>query len=527
MSTEFQTCVDMLKTMIIAGKLAPVIDLPSDVYLVTSSIDATFVASYNAGITIKGRGRYSTKILGTLGEAYPVIDFTGNTYGKLKDLQIDATSGSATACLLAASPSAASNAGNAIRINDCFLQMAYDASGAALVIYNSDLPVVRDSEMRGGQATTFGFGKPAAVDSKFQTLHTSDSTNGLFDNCIFLGDVGSAYEFTGGAQITLLNCYVALVGTGAGLNGIEITDASGTAGNSFYAYNLRIEDQSSAATVGILFTESGLQGGHIDGSINTDTMIKIESGKVMSRFDLNITEATNTNPLFAGTGTAIECNIKTNAIDYGTLGTASHGNTFIGELAFTEAVANDEKSLVQKDGIWYDNRNMRLYPPGESTTILRYNSSFGLTQFSTSYTGGSGEQLIGTINIPADLMTQADGSAPKVNVGIKIIGAAAAANANGRLRLVLDDGSNTQEILDHTTVPAGAGSLNIDVTIMNVSTDSLRVMVSSNIVDELITKYTNMSGSSVSVTASMDLKIYHTNDGNDGIAPLQAICSLI
>jgi len=323
-TTAIQAAIDAAKTN---GKR---VHFPAGTYLVTSSLDCTF-ASGTAGLILSGDGRTKSIIYGNLTEEYPIIDFTGNTRGQLEGLKIlGHDDGKATACLLCAKPAAGGGQGNNVSLRDCHLEIPVDDdtyADTALVVYNSDLTRIENSEVYGPAGASFGFGKSAAVDSKYQTLSAvTDSTMFWISDTIFNSDSGPALKYTGGAAIDLRGCYFALVGTGS--SDVILVDSTTTdSGNSVYAYGIRVENQSAATAVNAIHFADKTLGGHISGHLETDSigiLIYIDSGMEMFRYDINVLNSyADTTALFAGGGDVHESIIKTNVWDLGTVAAGS------------------------------------------------------------------------------------------------------------------------------------------------------------------------------------------------------------
>lgn len=510
---------------------------PAGTYLVTLSLDCTFTDNPSANFIMFGEGKMRTIIKGELTEEFPIVDYTGNTRGELRNLQVvsQGATSKATAAFLSAKPAVGNNRGNTVVVSDCLLQMPTSGNAFAVmgaVFYNTDLSRAINSEFYGPGGLTAGFDKPAGVTSKYQTVSTQqDSTLFTFDNCAIIGDSAPALEYTGGSAIELRSVYCALIGLGTALDAFRVSDPTGVNGNSIYAYGLRTENQSSSTEHYPINIEAARSfGGDIDAALDTNyaTTAAIRGGAstALQQYRMNLSLTVSAKPLFGGGLLVEDCDIFTNGSLIGSLHADSHMISFAGEMPYTEAQLNNRRNTTRKDSIEHRGGNTRWSAPGSISIGMRMNGNWLQDALTTAYTGGSGEQTIDTISVPAGLLMQPVGSLNKVNSIIRLVGDTTAANAAGRLRLQIVQGAYSAFILDHGSITAGAGELMIDVTMMNVGTNTLYLTTASVINGTSEGAFT-APGASLDLTLAFTINVMVTNTGTNGIRPLVALGYLV
>jgi len=305
-TTKVQNAINFCKT-----SSNRILFFPVGTYLVTQSLNCTFDADGEAAFWIVGEDWRKSIINGILTEAYPVLDFSGDTRGGIRNIEVVAPTGLATCTVFSAKPTAAANYGNVFTVDHCAIGLKTGVTGTindvALVIYNTDLSSVFNSEINGPTACTAGFGKRAAITSKYQTTPAlQDSTLIKVQNCIFNSWAGPSFEYTGGAKLVLDFCYLALVGAGYTSN----FKISGTGGKSVYARSLEMENQSVHANVDAIYFETPSLCGEISGDIEAgsaggDRMFNapVSLGSSMAQYKLIV--ASSVNPIFRS-GTVVK-----------------------------------------------------------------------------------------------------------------------------------------------------------------------------------------------------------------------------
>lgn len=308
--------------------------LPAGNYLVTRSLNCTFADESLASTWLIGEGLGLTSIIGNLDEPFPILDMSGNTRGGIRNLAIIARTGKASCCVYSAKPSKGGNLGNLFTVDRCLLELFATGQGAinqaALVYYNTDLSLVRDSEIYGPRAFVGGFNKPKYIRSKYQTdPDRPDSTMLKLENSIFNAWAGPAVEFTGGASISLDNCYLAAVG-----NGYQaILQVSGEGGKSVYARNIRIENQSTFQGLSAIRLLAPSNQGDISGALETGPSdFSIDASHApMSAYRLNVLNSLGT--LFRKDSVLRDVEVITNCRKLGEISSNSSDLQIHGRLA--------------------------------------------------------------------------------------------------------------------------------------------------------------------------------------------------
>lgn len=506
---------------------------PKGTYKVTLSLNAT-ANSANQNFTMFGEGRRVSKIVHTLVESRPVVDFAGNGRGAMRWIAIEASGGVATCGLRCSKGTSGGSIGNGITIEGCFISAGNVAGDTALDIWNSDLTRVVDCEISGlGAGVTVGESTAANVVSKFVTdPGVVDTTAFYIERCEVTASAGPAIDYTGGAAIHLSHVYAAL--TGAGLAGkiIRVSDVSGISGNQIFAYGLRTEDQSSASGVSAIWFDASSTGGTIEGALTTDStghMIGGAAGKNISGFDMNL--SASNGDLFAMLGAVARCRIQAQTSNaFGSIGdltSNTHDVKIRGNIteasAATAGMFNTPGFEIAQGGFNYLAPNSRVIIPTDTAVTARMALNLGSASINAgaSYVGGAGEASILTYVIPIAVFQTWVGVATLQSGLLRLRGHLNAANAGGRIRIQLTQGATVAFIGDWSSMPSGntTKGARIDIEFNSVGTVNLRSFVEYGIGGTIWSPGDeNLQGLGFTASAGdITLDVMVTNAGN---APL-------
>ena len=525
--------------------------LPNGTYKTTQSLNATFAsnsAQGNQSFCIEGESELGTVIDGQLTEQYPILDMSGASYACLKNLTIttnsSSTSQATTALLIAKGTSDGVGTGNGVTLDHVLANVAtsgnsYAAAGA--VIYNSDLPQLTNVGISGPIGLSIGWNKPSTVTSKFQTLPSAlDFTDGFVNASQFSGSSGCALLFTGGAALTGVRDYAALVGTGGGAAPVCVNEPSETAGDALWFYSLRTENQSSATGKAAIYWYSKTNDGHIDGVLNPGSGgydFAGASGFNLSALDINITGGATLFNLGGGINTS---NVTVNGTlsGFGTISDLGTFSTFsniwrldgLSPATTLGAIGAQPCQNVSQNGgtaLGYIGAACGLVSPVDVTHVI---TPGGVTLSEavtpTAYTGGSGEQLVysTTINTPALKSWSSYLTYPTYEYNLT--GSLASAAASGRIRINLSQGGSNFDCLDTgANVPAGTtGSVALKVTIQNNASGSINLYTFCSVEvdpssDTAGTPFQRFSpvlrvNSTLNPSTAITLNVYETNANN-------------
>lgn len=514
---------------------------PAGTYLVSRSLDCTFADNQSANFVMFGEGKMRSIILGLLVEQYPIVDFTGNTRGELRDLQVLSTGATsqATATFLSAKPTIGGSRGNSVTVRDCLLQITTEGNPYAVigaVFYNTDLSKCINTEVYGPGGATFGFTKPAGVTSKYQGISaTPDSTLFSVDKCVFNGATAPALEYTGGSAISLTDTYCAIIGSGSAGAIVRVSSNNSSSGNALLARGLRTENQSSATGVpAIQWKAKSLQVVINYGQLESDSagvMFASDAGINLSNVDVNVSGGTVGNLLSLGGGICrarISCITGTNL--FGSVGDTTAANTHDVEVrggmtkaSVYAAIGGTPGLRVVQGTISYDSMYRFFVPPTDNTGLLRESGCFVQAGVATTaYAGGSGEQLVYTTTVKGAMLQSWDGNLPPGSALVDLLGSiSAAAAAGGRVRVQLAQGASTIDVLDTgANVPAGAGSLRLSVKPLSVGGTNSRCyaeLLLNNTgapTGAFFNRFTNTQ-SAIVFNADVTINVFVTNTGSN------------
>lgn len=436
-------------------------------YLVTSSLNSTGTHG-NQPILHVGDGEYISRIVHTfpIGEAYPVLDGSGNTHGGTSGLTIERQGTSyATCAYLAAKGAAGGSIGNAQQFWKSTFDAGNIAGDCALVVYSADLSSLTNCSSTGnGGGLSMGFDKPANITSKFISLSSElDWTQGYITQCTMSGESDAALTFSGGAQLQIQQSYAAL--TGSGSSKIININSPNDSGNSLLARGLRTENQSSATGVAAIYLSKGSTSFDIEATLDTDSdgpMIAGSSGANISQGQINVTgNAGSVFSMIGGiTDVTLLANISSNV--FGTVDATSSYNISVGgnitPASVWAAIGSVQGLRVSQAASVFRSGAEVLIAPGDTTVNGRYSGTFIEQNVSTSsYTGGSGRQNVLALTIPAGISTEwFNGQIPSPSIVQELGGRVNSTNAgSGTIEVELVQGANTVSVVNWSGPPAG------------------------------------------------------------------------
>lgn len=501
---------------------------PGGSYKTTLSLDGTFTNNSNARFVMYGDGKEVTIIQGVLTEVFPIIDYTGNTYGELRDMTVQSTGtvSKATAALLC-SKIGTGSLGNTVLVENCILAVTSTGNAnaiVALVFNNTDLSKCVGCEITGPGGVTAGITKPAGVTSKYQTVSTTaDSTLFIFERCSIHGDSAPALEYTGGAAISIEDTYCVLIGGGTAGCAIKVS-GPGTTGNNINAFGLRTENQSSATGVAAIRLADSVSAATIVGQLETDATgmaFACDAGKGITNAELYILRANG--KVFSGDQKVSNLTIKTNCTDLGEIASTSYALNIFSGMTIANVMAQATLGVyLSHADLTYRSMGELLVPPTRPTSALSMRGTYvaGAVAGAAAYTGGSGEQLIYTHTVPAAILQAwIAGQLPGSVLTYEITGTAAATSGiNGRIRVNLIQSAANVDMLDTgAAVPAGqAGGIRLTCKFYNVSASRCygEFSIDAAVQRTPFQKYTNISGT-ISYASDFTINIYVTNTGNN------------
>ncbi|KQV58703.1 hypothetical protein ASC70_08055 [Caulobacter sp. Root343] len=464
-------------------------------------------ASSNTNFWIVGQGRFKSVISHAFpaGEEYPVLDMCGNGRGGLRSIGISPSGASKATCGVLLAKSVGGSAGNTQQIVDCSVTVFGATTNYAIVVYNSDLSRIIDTEAKGG--VVIGETKPASIASKFITIPTAvDFTQGYIDRCEFVAEYVAPLEFSGGNSLSIRSTYCAL--TGAGSAGrIFLVDAHGNGGGcNVNADELRTENQSTATSVPAVYFATTSTAGKIHGRLSSDTTsaaaIAGASGANIANYSFNIQGPIY--KLFDLSGYIRDCAIFANVSSglFGAVGSGSSDISIGGNLTLTSvvsAIGSIPGLRLGYSGLLYQGtRDLVVSAEDTRQTTGRRMAVYGSSTYSAqSYTGGSGEQTLFSYTLPALLTKAVPGNAQPLPLAtLKLRGQRTSGAVNGRVRVTMTQGANLVSVWDTgATLAAGSGGFKFDLEVRGFSTNSVAVNADGRIGSlALNTDTTSVSG---------------------------------
>lgn len=479
-STALQNAIDFCKAK--SRRLF----LAEATYKVTRSLNCQGTSS-GTNFWIVGEGRFKSVISHAFptGEEYPVIDMCGNGRGGVRSIGVSPSGTSKATCGILIAKSVVGSAGNTQQVVDCSVTVSGAATNYAIVVYNSDLTRLIDTEGSGG--VVMGAAKPASVVSKFITIPTAvDFTQGYIERCEFIAEYVAPLEFSGGNSISIRATYCAL--TGAGSAGrIFVVDSHGNGGGcNVNADELRTENQSTATGVPSVYFGTTSTAGRIHGRLSSDTTsaaaIAGAAGVNLANYSFNIQGPIY--KLFDLSGYIRDCQIYASVFSglFGSVGAGSADVSVAGNVTLASvvsAIGTIPGLRLGYSGLRYQGtRDLVVSAEDTRQTTGRRMAVYGASTYSAqSYTGGSGEQTLFSYTFPAILTKAVSGNAQPLPLAtLKLRGQRTSGAVNGRVRVTLTQGANSVSVWDSgASLAAGSGGFKLDLEVRGFSTNSIAV----------------------------------------------------
>lgn len=472
--------------------------LPAKTYRTTKSLDATMSGNdLTRSLTLRGRSRWGSKILGDLDEAYPILDIAGNYLGSVENLSVEGTSdGLATCAVYIGKNSNGGACGHSCMVRHCNINMPMvpfgGAAAAGLVIYSADLSGADGCYITGPVGVSFGGQNYLGVTSKYQSFEGFDSTKHEFTDCTVYG-VDAAYWYADGIAATFRGGYAAVVGGGPSADPKAVVlvgdgNPPGGSTNSVRAYDFRTENQSTAVGVHSFALLSGsLHASRFEGSFDADgALVYVPAGKTLASAHINAFSARSgsADTIFAGGGQVLRSRIVTNRVTVGDIAANSGGNDFVGQVlssVLAEAPAGGDIVHTTTGAFLTPGVKGVAGLSGGAPVITRMAQTWWREPWGFGgYTAGA-EAVVMTKTIPlsALLLTTVPGIYPAVR--LDLLAVAAGAVAGTRLRLELVQGASTATIADITLAnsPTYGDACNIGIEMLDNSGGGLAVFVAA------------------------------------------------
>jgi hypothetical protein len=226
-------------------------------FKLTKSVDFTSSGfGSSLGFNVVGDGPYSTIIYSHLTEAYPVLDFSGNSHSAAKNLAIFQQAGCMATAGLARLSVPPDPLGYEAFDEDLNIQMLTCPG----IVSTVDLHKLNRIWSQGTYGGVFGGGSGLGIASKFQTvISNSDLTMLRLNDCTFLG--GLPLYLTGCNSVLATGCYMTPVAgytnpitiDGGVATGVVINPVIGTVGLGNYQFiGCRTENQDNSGARNIM-----------------------------------------------------------------------------------------------------------------------------------------------------------------------------------------------------------------------------------------------------------------------------------
>ena len=475
-----QACIDECK---VHGEIVYV---PKGTYLTTTSLDFTFSEVAEGRLGLMGDGRKLSVINPVLVEAYPAIDFVGNQRGFIRGIGVRNGNDSslATCQVFLASNAAATNTGNTIRIDDVDLWMPKTQTNATacIVVFNSDVTTISDSELDGKIGVQLGFIKPASVTSKFQTVNAGlDFTKFRMTNSVILGL--QPVVFTGGSGGFHFdgNCYLAMTGAGTAGGGIVLVDTGGQPAGNVLSFNCRSENQSSATGISFLYLKDSIRNLTMVGVFSCGSggyTIRGEAGAGLSSVFIR-DDTAGMAGFFDMIGDVYDADISNpNMPAIGNVGENSSGLKVYStqNVSGANSVATDWPNNIHsatKTGTTLAHFVPSIISGAPLAVCTGYGKFLHVNATASAYTGGTGDAEVYRFTIPAGVLTDVVSSGqPKPSVSLRIYMEVAGTAAVGTVKLRAIQGATDVEMLSWSAVPAGDGLLVFKSDLIQLSSNN-------------------------------------------------------
>ena len=318
---------------------------PSGKYFTTISLNFSRISpnptiSTNPGFIVEGDGTGTTMIMGNLSEAYPIMDFTGDTHVVVRDLLVraDYSQGLQTACLLFARENGTWRGDMPILERVTANGMT---SGPTVVFHSSDQSCTKDCFF-GNQADNQGcvlYSEYASngVNSKYATVATTTlgNTRHTSYNCTYLTSGDHAWGINAKyGNISLYHPYFDPVGGSGKTSYGVMLEGDGPNTGSAPGY-LEISDArlETNQTAYLLYATNGVGRVHLTGAdmgIAKGGYIYLPAGKTIGGGYINLGGLpvhTSDLKYIDGGGIMQQCVIYNYTDETANIATGSSGNT--------------------------------------------------------------------------------------------------------------------------------------------------------------------------------------------------------
>lgn len=258
-SVAIQKCITQGKAQ------ARPVYLPTGMYRVTQSLDATYSENTGGGLNIDGdginrgsNGIGGTTILDELTSPGAVIDFGGCTQCRISNLTIKRIDGipsqSSFGILHSTGPTGNVAAGYGFVVRDVNVYECF--SCAAIAIVGPDKPMLENVDTQGSVIVGYDLGLSKGVSQFYdlgKLLPAGNLTMAYLTNVNANTDTVPALQLTGGQYYVLVNSGGAMVGSGAAGVAIRVTGQGpngAVAEDVINATGLRTENQTYAYNSG-------------------------------------------------------------------------------------------------------------------------------------------------------------------------------------------------------------------------------------------------------------------------------------
>ncbi|GEM_PF-2967086 len=414
-------------------------------FKLTKSVDFTSSGfGSSLGFNVVGDGPYSTIIYSHLTEAYPVLDFSGNSHSAAKNLAIFQQAGCMATAGLARLSVPPDPLGYEAFDEDLNIQMLTCPG----IVSTVDLHKLNRIWSQGTYGGVFGGGSGLGIASKFQTvISNSDLTMLRLNDCTFLG--GLPLYLTGCNSVLATGCYMTPVAgytnpitiDGGVAAGVVINPVIGTVGLGNYQFiGCRTENQDNSGARNIMhcfaisptstgvgsfiysldisgvFENTSAAGQSASSSIvYTNTNGSIGSLKINGQaggtlcpvlkltgpcgntsYDIKWMTAIPLGTVSGKTSSRVDLGVVFTPTDFNTLSNAGIGS-----------VAGNYNSYAQKSITDW------AFSPASPATVVAECAAVNLAVVNTAYVGGSGTATVSSVTVPANILHVTPGRMPR------------------------------------------------------------------------------------------------------------------
>lgn len=480
--------------------------IPAGQYLITKSLNGTSTSTGGVGhtLTIFGENTYSSVIYTTLTEAYPALDLSGNTNVHLKDFSMRQNSG----CLSTAGILRAYVTGDTIGAQGVDENLYIGMFTCPGLVNETDQYRTKDCNFAGtyGGVTGSYATQRLSITSKFQTLFASaDMTYQQFTNTIFTGgtplwlcgcydyyldnvylapNFSSAAYSGGSAALVLDNSYATIttIGNVHGTIRTENQTASGTQNAISCILVASKVTSGTLTTVQKLDLIGGFENTNSSGANASSNILKTDINSNVYCIKLKGNTSYSTYPVFKLLGPCANTSYDIDIFSTTNLGTvASKTNAHVKlsqNFSFSDfaTLSNNGYGELTASSNSQTRNSLSSFSfiPGAPSVDCGSAGAFFTNGFICgSYTAGSGWVTIGTIIVPAGLLTIRSGLTRTAY--IKWLFTMAFSTTS--LRLSVTNNSQTTTLLGTVL---SSGSQILDIYLHNNSTSSGGLVVAAS-----------------------------------------------